>query len=292
MLQCLACEDWYHESCLNLRGTSAQIEDQPVEIEETGSDADSDTDPSRPPPRLLASEYDSLVCHECVLKIPTLKTWAGAPGLMMLVKKRNSTPESSQWEVIGRPVDSETTPADSGTSGAKRKQPDTGQDTENLQAKKQVKLENGRSGVSCQAPEPNSVAQSVLAKADSLSEQQADFEGAGDVFLASGFRDRWCVCAQCRPLLDDYPYLLQEEETYEPPEDPDSNLSFEELGMRALHLLPRDKAIDGITAYNQFRDELLDYLRPFAQEGKAVSKEDIQKFFKEKEEARASASSN
>jgi hypothetical protein len=39
-----------------------------------------------------------------------------------------------------------------------------------------------------------------------------------------------------------------------------------------------------------FRDELLGYLRPFAQAGKAVSKEDIQKFFKEKQEARASAS--
>jgi E3 ubiquitin-protein ligase UBR7 len=46
---------------------------------------------------------------------------------------------------------------------------------------------------------------------------------------------------------------LEEEETYEPPEDPDSGLSLEELGMRALQRLPRDRAIDGIRAFNDMR---------------------------------------
>lgn len=69
--------------------------------------------------------------------------------------------------------------------------------------------------------------------------------------------------------------MLQEEETYEPPEDPDSGilpllidlasaftetlrsgLSLEELGMRALQQLPRERAIDGIMAFNAMRSVL------------------------------------
>jgi hypothetical protein len=89
---------------------------------------------------------------------------------------------------------------------------------------------------------------------------------------------------QCLPSLEANRYLLEEEEVYEPPEDPDSGiyrdpshlssdsdfaalvlfwsingtdcrlgLSLEELGMRALERLPRDRAIDGIHAFNGMR---------------------------------------
>lgn len=74
-----------------------------------------------------------------------------------------------------------------------------------------------------------------------------------------------------------HPYLLDEEDTYEPPEDPDSGmimssfqrrirtdcvsgLSFEELGTRALERLPRDRALDGIHAFNDMRYDLLQLL--------------------------------
>lgn len=59
--------------------------------------------------------------------------------------------------------------------------------------------------------------------------------------------------SKCRPSLESRPFLLEEEETYEPPDDPDSGLSLEELGMRALQHLPRDRAIDGIHAFNSMR---------------------------------------
>jgi E3 ubiquitin-protein ligase UBR7 len=129
--------------------------------------------------------------------------------------------------------------------------------------------------------------------------------------------------AQCFPQFERYPFLLEEEETYEPPEDPDSGtplaappprlrfslpilthnapgLSLEELGMRALARLPRDKALDGIRAFNSMRcvthsslrlccvltclshrtrDDLMAYLRPFAQEGRVVGDADISAFF-------------
>ncbi|KAG8937753.1 hypothetical protein FRC00_001173, partial [Tulasnella sp. 408] len=55
--------------------------------------------------------------------------------------------------------------------------------------------------------------------------------------------------------------------------------SLEELGLRALEALPRDKALDSIRAFNEMRDDLLAYLRPFAQAGKVVSEKDVTAFF-------------
>lgn len=69
--------------------------------------------------------------------------------------------------------------------------------------------------------------------------------------------------------------------------------------MRALERLPRDRAIDGIHAFNgmrlvvcsllsilcllrrplPIRDDLVNYLRPFAQEGKVVNETDVREFF-------------
>ena len=78
--------------------------------------------------------------------------------------------------------------------------------------------------------------------------------------------------------------------------------------MRALEKLPREKALDGIRAFNQMRysagvplirnflllthllltslslhrDGLVEYLRPFAQGGKVVRDEDVKTFFEER----------
>lgn len=132
---------------------------------------------------------------------------------------------------------------------------------------------------------------------------------------------------QCRPSLNNNPYLLHEEELYEPPEDPDSGsydrlkvggtllndvqcfpdlgLSLEELGMRALQRIPRERALDGIHAFNamryvlqqstwlrklnkmgnQPRDDLVKFLRPFAQDGKVVNESDVKDFFASLNEA-------
>ncbi len=76
--------------------------------------------------------------------------------------------------------------------------------------------------------------------------------------------------------------------------------------MRALQNLPQDHAVNGILAYNSmryvprllrrfsklsclnisiYRDELLQFLRPFAEEGKVVGETDVRQFFEEKMEA-------
>jgi len=67
--------------------------------------------------------------------------------------------------------------------------------------------------------------------------------------------------------------------------------------MRALLRLPRDRAIEGIHAFNEMkyevigdsiirkltaflhRDDLVKFLRPFAQDGKIVNESDVRSFF-------------
>lgn len=131
-------------------------------------------------------------------------------------------------------------------------------------------------GQPCLAPPLNPIAQKTLSEAGA---SEVSSLGSGDIFLTDGWRDRWCRCPACFPSLQAHPYLLEEEETYEPPEDPDSGLSLEELGLRALQRLPRDRAIDGIRAFNEMRDELMNHLRPFAQDNKEVTEADIRAFF-------------
>jgi len=67
----------------------------------------------------------------------------------------------------------------------------------------------------CVAPLVNTVAQRVLSQGA---------PGTGDLFMKENFREKWCRCTQCSKDLIAHPYLLEEEETYEPPEDPDSGL--------------------------------------------------------------------
>jgi hypothetical protein len=79
--------------------------------------------------------------------------------------------------------------------------------------------------------------------------------------------------------------------------------------------MPREQALDGVRAFNDmryvvfisrrvsllgskwlktsllrfFRDGLMAYLRPFASEGKVVSKDDVTRFFEERREAAEAA---
>src|SRR5260221_14698751 len=81
-----------------------------------------------------------------------------------------------------------------------------------------------------------------------------------------------------------------------------TELSLEELGLRALERLPRDRALDGIRAFNTMRyavdyvpggiqirllsrDDLKNFLRPFAQEGREVAEVDVRTFFETRAEA-------
>lgn len=290
MIQCLACEDWFHESCLNLREKPALREpspDRPV-LDETALHEDdcSDASSDLPPPLISADDYESFVCAACVSKAPILRRYAGTKGAIMVVR----VGEGGPWTRLdGDPPGqnhgcSDETPLDVADPNAvpikRSRSPSVAQDDEPEPKRARISASSP-----CLAPAVNPVAQAILAKQASGSEKLA-YNGTGDIFLTEDFRQRWCRCESCLPSLQAHPYLLEEEDTYEPPEDPDSGLSFEELGARALERLPRDRAIDGIHAFNDMRDHLFEYLRPFAQQGKIVEEADVTRFFEAFKEKR------
>ncbi|KAL5633749.1 hypothetical protein ACGC1H_005822 [Rhizoctonia solani] len=301
MVQCLSCEDWFHESCLNLRervpprdpdaqqaaqtSESDPPADSVAQNEADADDASSVYSSTSIPPALLPGDtYDTLICGNCVRKIPTLKRYAGTKGVRMVVPSQ----ETEGFKVLGEdweePVDvvgeggNEGQGEDEGQgTGTKRRASRTGEDE---QASKRPRADestptNPPASTSttipnrCTAPPINSLAQTIL----------ADPTAYGDVFLSAGWRERWCRCETCYPFILKHPFLLEEEETYEPPQDPDAGLSLEELGMRALATLPHERALDSIRAYNAMRDDLMLYLRPFADSGREVREEDITAFF-------------
>ena len=255
-----------------------------------------------PRPLITAEDYDTMVCRSCVSKIPVLRAWAGTPGVSMVVR---DDPDSS-WNVIGAPQEDdpvaercqEVEPVEIDIPTPTVEIPDSemahtptqslpgdgsssSSYTDALQTKKRtLPTQPSISGPSakrsrtfepshptqklCQAPAPNSSAQAIFAQDGTW------ILGEGDIFLSGDWRKRWCLCDLCLPRLQDHPYLLKEEETYEPPEDPDSGrlqsavdlgrtdndfagLSLEELGLRALERIPRDRALDGIRAFNSMR---------------------------------------
>ncbi|KAJ7841062.1 hypothetical protein B0H14DRAFT_2512457 [Mycena olivaceomarginata] len=309
MIQCLACEDWFHESCCKLRTRpeprppTPEPDHREVPSEEQGVNADgenptpvdddaaSDASSSGLPPPLITSEdYDAFVCRACVAVIPTLRRLVGTPGAITVVRADINAP----WTRLGdgpSPADADAdvivdSAEASASTGAKRTASPSPPDAP---AAKRARTESSGSSSAkpCLAPPPEPRAQAAY-----TNTAPTDWDTAlctGDVFLTENFRARWCRCPSCLPSLEAHAYLLEEEETYEPPEDPDSGLSLEELGMRALERLPRERAIDGIIAFNAMRDNLRAYLRPFAEDGKVVGDADVQTFFEQLNKARAEA---
>ncbi|KAI6026601.1 hypothetical protein BKA83DRAFT_4245427 [Pisolithus microcarpus] len=292
MIQCISCEDWFHESCLNLRDRphpDTYPDPDPVPASESldiRDDNDSDvSSDGLPPPLISAEDYDVFVCYDCVTKIDTLRRYAGTKGVIMVVRDD----ESSPWKT----VDGDVLPAaalnhtnsDSPLEVDGSESPFILERHSSSPHARGEERETKRRKISnpslsrCLAPPASSIAKAIYECKPQGSRVWGSHLGTGDVFLTEGWRQRWCRCDQCLPSLQAHPYLLAEEETYEPPEDPDSGLSLEELGMRALARLPRDRAIDGIHAFNNMRDGLMEYLRPFAQEGKVVEAADVNHFF-------------
>ncbi|CAE6502605.1 unnamed protein product [Rhizoctonia solani] len=272
----------------------------PVAQNETtdGDDADSAISSTSLPPALLPGDsYETLICGGCVAKIATLKRYAGTKGFRMVVPSE----QAGEFKVLGEDWEEEegeeevdvVGDGDQGAGvGTKRRASGTG--IEDEQANKRPRAEESTFTSSdtnppaststrpisspnrCTAPPINSLAQSIL----------SDPTAHGDVFLSAGWRERWCRCETCYPSLQKHPFLLEEEETYEPPQDPDAGLSLEELGMRALATLPHEQALDSIRAYNAMRDDLMLYLRPFADSGREVREEDITAFFQRRRQGR------
>ncbi|XAO24080.1 hypothetical protein I312_102870 [Cryptococcus bacillisporus CA1280] len=265
MLCCLGCEDWFHETCLNLRqpadtrsnlpqplATDAQFPTpatasggaSSVLATEEGEEEEEEEDEQV----LIPSDsYDSLICGECVLSNPFLTSQAGKEGFMII------EPRGSSWAVIGRSIRQD----DEAEVGLGEKRGPE----ENKETSKRIKLDD-RSD----------------AREGDVSTDNEKRKGKGDVFLAHGVRNRLKFQLDM-DTISSLPFPLEDEEIYEPPQDEEQEETIDEATSRVVSSLPRIQAIEALHGYQRLKEQLNDMLRSHVQSGKTVSKEDIEELF-------------
>lgn len=79
-------------------------------------------------------------------------------------------------------------------------------------------------------------------------------------------------------LNDLVPFLLKDEPVYEEPEEVEPSAD-ELISQMLQNAVDRDRAIAGISAFHTMKTRLSEYLKPFAETGQVVRKEDINDFF-------------
>lgn len=110
------------------------------------------------------------------------------------------------------------------------------------------------------------------------------------VFLNSSFRSSLIkykltldASNQVYRFLESNSYLYESDPVYEPPKDEDTNSSTTgsilDLGTDVLLSLPKEQAVEGLQAYNMIKSKLRDFFKPFAEQGKVVTEEEIRDFF-------------
>lgn len=77
-------------------------------------------------------------------------------------------------------------------------------------------------------------------------------------------------------------FLFKDDPIFKPPEDDSEEDCYSSSNAgtgRALETLPRDKAIESIQAYDKIKSKLKDFFKPFAEQGKVVTEEEVRNFF-------------
>ena len=302
MYQCLlgdVCqEDWFHDACIvglkreprpasskskllvSGEGNTSEAEIQPEyaksndgEVEcgpvepflETSDNDNDDNNEDEPAVEGFPAEdtFEHFICWQCVENNPWLKGYAGAPGFLDAVIKKDAAdmpclavePDGQQQ------LEGEQGPGISDTPGA-----------ENRKRKAEDQLLPSTSALKrSRTPEPT-IDESINSGNGSGNERSLPIKStptqkdeckapstapslAGKVislFLEKDFRASLCKCRRCYSLLLKFPILLEDEDTYEPPLDDDNDgdstahESLFDAGQKALNTMDRVKAIGTI----------------------------------------------
>ncbi|KAJ3200356.1 hypothetical protein HDU82_008982 [Entophlyctis luteolus] len=109
---------------------------------------------------------------------------------------------------------------------------------------------------------------------------------SANLFCFDDWKTDLCRCSACMSHYEAAGLLhlvekSESDDAEEPEADADAGKSLFEMGMKALDKLPRMKALDGVYAYERMAAFSKEYLRRFAEEGRVVTKEDIEEMFEE-----------
>ncbi|KAF3491291.1 mlo2 [Arthroderma uncinatum] len=262
-------EDWWHPECL--RGLPRVVANQ-----------EDDEDPPFPPGFPDEDDFETFICYKCLDANPWIKRYAGTPGFLppVYLEEKQSNPSENIT------TEKEELTSESPSTLAKKRglEDDEHNEPESKRAKKDPseKLDN--------TDEPSNSPVKPKEMHELLPPNGP--KGKFSLFVKEDFRDHLCRCAECFLNLKSNPQLREEEEVYEPPlsEDGDGQNgnnsagsihtgSLLDRGEAALSNVDRVKAIEGVMVYNHLRDKVKEFLKPFAESGKAVGAEDIKSYF-------------
>lgn len=246
MYQCISCQDWFHDKCIG----------------------------KMPNP----DNWDAFLCRDCVDAFPYLKKYAGHPRFLT-----NDSVVDTEKSVDPE-VDNDAESAKENGDVGKRKR-DAEDEAENIQEVKKPKQE-GESSLDMITKEENDPTLSLntdtdICRYDTLP--SVDTSKSIDLFLREGYEDSFCRCSKCKAIINDkHAFLYEDEEVYSPEEDPDLPIDSFQAGLQALERMDRVKAIEGLRAYDKMKQEVVAFLRPFADQGKEVSEAEVRAFFQER----------
>jgi len=255
---------------------SEDAEGQPPALQASaGDDEAEDEDPPMPPGFPAEDDFEGFLCYKCVEAHPWIKRYAGSTGFLPPVFLKAGAGASAM--------------ADGDQASRKRKAEDDdaeSQDSKRMKSGARVSQETA-GPLDPETTQQNTGADTKpLCKLDTLPPAP---EGKFSLFLTESFRENFCRCPACFPLLKQHAQLLEEEETYEPPVSEEgsehgasthgSGGSLYERGESVLKNIDRVRAIEGLMAYNHMKEKLKPFFQEFAESGKAISAEDIKEYF-------------
>ncbi|KAI9345617.1 hypothetical protein BDR26DRAFT_856341 [Obelidium mucronatum] len=282
MLQCLFCEDWFHDACIK-----------------NCPDEDS---------------FDEFACRTCVALHPFLAKYEKLSANMVLLDESDEPANTAPSALLtpGRKKRKSDQSSETPNSGgipnsiaSANESPDESLKSASKRPRQNLELSTS----SC----PSSIPPSPVHRSISLPSSNASLVCKLDapvgtmheelpsshMFCFEGWRNELCRCPDCLEFYTakNIDHLLtenqseptgsavlpdhcpSEESIFRP--DEDANKSLLESGMDALNKIPRVNAIEGVRAYERFAQFTKDYLKKFADEGRIVTKSDVEAMFQE-----------
>ena len=292
-------EDWWHPECL--MGLSRDWRKDTNFAAEQGkgqndgrpaSEApDSNEDHPAPPGFPQEDDFEALLCYKCVESNPWIKQYANAPGFLPpLFRRSHPAVPASKPEPTTVEADGTNEKGEPALSGPKKRKASEDIVSRSSSPSKRMREDSEERVQESGFQTANDGEQKPKQKHDLLSPAP---HGTFSLFLKEDFRDQICHCPKCYPNLIPHPQLVEEEDIYEPPVSESGNSdagpgsgarsqgtgSLLERGEAALSTVDRVRAIEGVMVYNHLKDKVKDFLKPYAESGKAVGAEDIKAYF-------------
>jgi E3 ubiquitin-protein ligase UBR7 len=278
-------------------------EDQPDAAQngaqENAAEEEEDDEVPMPPGFPDEDAFEAFLCYKCVDAHPWIKRYAGTSGFLPAVFLNQAEPALKIEEAVNKDTTIaavDTTETSEAPSRKRKADDDAEDDTEAKRVKSEAQTEE-QAEKPVEQPAEKSAASSAETSSTNgtLPCKLKNFppapEGQFSLFLKEGFRDAFCRCSSCFPLLNPHPQLLEEEEVYEPPLSDDGSQnggngggshgsgSLLERGESALRNVDRVRAIEGVMAYNHLKEKLKPFFQQFADSGETIGAEDIKAYF-------------